>query len=65
MQKKYCQRVAKGKKGAKTRVGWQSPKNMMHNFMIIVFNQRMIQAYMEELMIKLATLLKNTMGYGV
>ena len=25
----------------------------------------MIQAYMEELMIKLATLLKNTMGYGV
>ena len=50
--------MAKGKKGAKTRVGWQSPKNMMHNFMIIVFNQRMIQAYMEELMIKLATLLK-------
>ena len=42
--------------------GWQSPNNMMHNFMIIVFNQRMIQ---EELMIKLATLLKNTMGYGV
>ena len=57
--------MAKGKKGAKTRVGWQSPKNMMHKFMIIVFNQRMIQAYMEELMIKLATLLKNTMGYGV
>ena len=62
---KILVKVAKGKKGAKTRVGWQNPKNMMHNSMIIVFNQRMIQAYMEELMIKLATLLKNTMGYGV
>ena len=57
--------MAKGKKGAKTRVGWQSPKNMMHNFMIIVFNQRMIQAYMEELMIKLATLLKNIIMHHV
>ena len=49
--------MAKGKKGAKTRVGWQSPKSMMHNVMIIVFNQRMIEAYTEELMIKLETLL--------
>ena len=63
--KNSCQRVAKGKKGAKTRVGWQSPKNMMHNFMIIVFNQRMIQTYMEELMIKLATLLKNIIMHHV
>ena len=40
MQKKILSKGAKGKKGAKTRVGWQSPKNMMHKFMIIVFNQR-------------------------
>ena len=34
MQKKSCQRVAKGKNDAKKRVGWQNPKSMMHNVMI-------------------------------
>ena len=46
-------------KGGKRKEGCKAQrKSMIHNVMIIIFNQRMIEAYTEELMIKLATLLK-------
>ena len=64
----YIKKLALSDSISPGKISHKNAKNScqrVHNFMIIVFNQRMIQAYMEELMIKLATLLKNTMGYGV